>query len=175
MWVACELGHLVSPGPGAAQGCTGCCKRPTGWSAPASSWPSGSRRGRLAHRSLLQAAGKGPDSGGLRRAQPEAGCPPGGKRPPDESQCLERPNARPCAGVLIVSIRPSAKRSLLSPSFPRQRLQAQDRVTEAGSEPRVKLQGPENPGRLNGSSGGQRRAAALARLWAGHQRPDGLG
>ena len=40
---------------------------------------------------------------------------------------------------------------MLSPTFPRQRLQAQDRVTEAGSEPRVRLQGPENPGQLNGA------------------------
>lgn len=166
--MACELGHLVSPGPGAAQGCTGCCKRPSGWSALASSWPSGSRRGRLAHRSLLQAAGKGLDSGGLQRAQPEAGCPPGGKRPPGPTGLVpsRAEPARTRASVWSVRTPGPVLGSSSCPSGPARRgpcchppsLDRDSRLwirsQKLGLSPESDCRVRENPGRLNGSSGG---------------------
>lgn len=76
-----------------------------------------------------------------------------GRASQSEGQSLEW-NARPCAGLLLVSIRPVARSTQLSPTFPGQRLEAQGWVTEAGSEPRVRLQGPEKPSQLGGADSG---------------------
>lgn len=78
-----------------------------------------------------------------------------GRASQSKSQRLERPNARPCARLLLASIRPAAGNAQLSPTFPGQSLEAQGWVPETGSEPRVRLQGPEKPGQLGGADSEQ--------------------
>lgn len=87
-----------------------------------------------------------------------------GRASQSEGRRLER-NARPCAGLLLVSVRPAARSTQLSPTFLGQRLEAQGRVTEAGSKPRVRLQGPEKPGQLGGADSRQDTGALPA--WVG--------